>query len=109
MSCLEQTPRLRPVEVDGDGPLSQRATIANGWWMSIFCHKTTEIRKPICTVHTAGVRSPVPLAVTLKRGGARAPPEYMAPAPLQLGVKFFYDLGAIGPLAKTAITSRFCQ
>ena len=25
------------------------------------------------------------LAVTLKSGGARAPPEYMAPAPLQLG------------------------
>jgi len=35
------------------GALSQRSAVANGSWVSIFFHKTTEIREPICTVHTA--------------------------------------------------------
>ena len=71
-----------------DGPLSQRAAIPNGWWMSIFFHKTTEIRNPICTVHTARRAKPcAPCSHSQKWRGTL--PEYMAPAPLQLGVKYF--------------------
>ena len=45
--CIMVNSRFR------SGALSQRSAVANGWWVSIFFHKTTEIREPICTVHTA--------------------------------------------------------
>ena len=47
--------------------------------------KLQKLENPFALCTLPGMQSPGALAVTLKSGGARAPPGYMAPAPLQLG------------------------
>ena len=52
--------------------------------------KLQKLENPFALCTLPGVRSPVPLALPLKSGGARAPTEYMALVPLRHSVKYIF-------------------
>ena len=67
------------------GPPSQRV---GGCQFSFI--KLQKLENPFALCTLPGVRSPVPLALPLKSGGARAPTEYMALVPLRHSVKYIF-------------------
>ena len=77
--CIMENSRSVPVHYR-KGPPSQ--TVRGCQFSST---KLQKLENPFALCTLPGMQSPGALAVTLKSGGARAPPGYMAPAPLQLG------------------------